>query len=136
MWGNRVIIPQKLRSRMVDELHRGRPGMARMKSMACSYLWWPGLDKELEECVHNCVSCQAVKSAPTPAPLHPWVWPNKSWKRVHLDFVGPFMGRMYLIAIDAHSKWPEVIEMTSTTAQKTITELRRIFVAYGLPEQG
>ena len=45
------------------------------------------------------------------------------------------MGRMYLIAVDVHSKWPEVIEMTSTTAQKTITELRRIFAAYGLPEQ-
>ena len=80
------------------------------------------------------VSCQAVKSAPAPAPLHPWVWPDKPWKRVHLDFAGPFMGRMYLIAVDAHSKWPEVIEMTSTTAQKTITELR-IFAAYGLPEQ-
>ena len=36
------------------------------------------------------------------------------------------MGRMYLIAVDAHSKWPEVIEMTSTTAQNA---------AYGLPEQ-
>ena len=109
--------------------------MARMKSVARSYLWWPGLDKELEECVQNCVACQAVKSVPAPAPLHPWVWPDKPWKRVHLDFAGPFMGRMYLIAVDAHSKWPEVIEMTSTTAQKAITELRRIFAAYGLPEQ-
>ena len=135
MWGKRVVIPQKLRGRMVEELHRGHPGMARMKSVARSYLWWPGLDKELEECVQNCVSCQAVKSVPAPAPLHPWVWPDKPWKRVHLDFAGSFMGRMYLIAVDAHSKWPEVIEMTSTTAQKTITELRRIFAAYGLPEQ-
>ena len=135
MCGNRVVIPQKLRSRIVDELHQGHPGMARMKSVARSYLWWPGLDKELEECVQNCVPCQTVKSAPALAPLHPWVWPSKPWKRVHLDFAGPFMGRMYLIAIDAHSKWPEVIEMTSTTAQKTIIELRRIFEAYRLPEQ-
>ena len=106
-----------------------------MKSVAHSYLRWPGLDKELEECVQNCVSFQAVKSAPAPAPLHPWLWPNKPRKRLHLDFVGPFMRRMYTIIIDAHSKWPEVIEMTSTIAQKTIIELRRIFGAYGLPEQ-
>ena len=85
--------------------------------------------------MQNCVPCQTVKSAPTPAPLHLWVWPSKPWKRVHLDFAGAFLGRMYLIVIDAHSKWPEVIEMTSTTAQKTIIELRRIFAAYGLPEQ-
>ena len=45
------------------------------------------------------------------------------------------MGRTFLIVIDAHSKWPEVVEMTTTTAQRTITELRKIFAAYGLPEQ-
>lgn len=42
------------------------------------------------------------------------------------------MGRMYL---DTHSKWPEVIEMTSTTTQKTILKLRKVFAAYDLPEQ-
>jgi len=36
---------------------------------------------------------------------------------------------------DAHFKWPEIIEMNSTTPQKTITELRKLFAAYGLPMQ-
>lgn len=43
--------------------------------------------------------------------------------------------RMYLVVVDAHSKWPEVYEMSSTTVAKTITILRHIFAAYGLPEQ-
>ena len=34
MWGNHVVIPQKLWRRIVDELHRGHPGMAHMKSVA------------------------------------------------------------------------------------------------------
>ena len=42
---------------------------------------------------------------------------------------------MYLIVIDAHSKWPEVIEMTTTTSHKTITELQRLFSMYGIPTQ-
>ena len=37
--------------------------------------------------------------------------------------------------VDAHSKWPEVVPMNSTTTEKTITELRKIFSAHGLPEQ-
>ena len=37
--------------------------------------------------------------------------------------------------VDAHSKWAEVIEMSSITAAKTILELRKLFSAYGLPEQ-
>ena len=39
--------------------------------------------------------------------------------------------------VDAHSKWPEipVIGISSTTTNKTITELYKMFVAYGLPAQ-
>ena len=45
------------------------------------------------------------------------------------------MGNTYLLVVDAHSKWPEIIEMTSTTTQRTITELHKMFAAYGLPAQ-
>ena len=40
-----------------------------------------------------------------------------------------------MIVVDAHSKWPEVILMTTTTASKTIEELRKLFATHGLPEQ-
>ena len=42
---------------------------------------------------------------------------------------------MYLVVVDAYSKWMEVIMMTSTTSERTITELRKLFAAHGLPEQ-
>jgi hypothetical protein len=135
LWGNRVVIPQKIQARMIEELHRDHPGVTRMKAIARSYLWWPGLDKDLENCAKSCVSCQAVKSSPAKAPLHPWMWPAKPWQRIHIDFVGPFLGKNFLVVVDAHSKWAEVIEMSSTTSSKTIVELRKLFSAYGLPEQ-
>ena len=77
LWGNRVIIPLKLQSRILEELHCGHPGITRMKALARSYLWWPGLDRCLERCVQECLPCQAVRNAPAPAPLHPWLWPTK-----------------------------------------------------------
>ena len=42
---------------------------------------------------------------------------------------------MFLLLVDAHSKWPEIVEMSSTTADTTIAILRCVFAAYGLPEQ-
>ena len=39
---------------------------------------------------------------------------------------------MFLVA---HSKWPEVIQMSSTTSQNTIKALQALFARYGLPEQ-
>ena len=40
-----------------------------------------------------------------------------------------------LIVMDAHSKWPEVIEMLETTSGTTTKELRKLFASYGVPRQ-
>ena len=135
LWGIRVLIPKKLQSSILLELHRDHPGMSRMKAMARSYVCWPGLDKDIEDVAKSCVPCQSVKQAPAAAPLHPWIWPARPWQRVHIDFAGPFLGKMYFLAIDAHSKWPEIFEMTSTTTSKVVEVLRHLFASYGLPEQ-
>ena len=41
---------------------------------------------------------------------------------------------MYLVVIDAHSKWMDVHIMHRTTSAATIMKLMEIFAAYGLPE--
>ena len=74
------------------------------------------MDRGIEELAKECASCQTVKDMPASAPLHPWVWPVHPWQRLHMDFAEPFQGKMYFIIVDAHSKWPEVFEMTSTTS--------------------
>ena len=89
MWGIHVIIPYKLRKKVLQELHQSHVGIVRMKATAHSYLWWPGLDQEIEELVKGCTQCQSVRNTPEVAPLHPWLWPTKPWKRVHIDFAGP-----------------------------------------------
>ena len=45
------------------------------------------------------------------------------------------MRAMILIVVDAHSNWPEVIPLTTTSAARTIEELRKVFPTHGLPEQ-
>ena len=135
LWGTRVIIPKKLQGSVLNELPSNHPGVSRMKSVAQSYVWWPGLDQNIEDLVKGCIPCQSVKSAPPIAPLHPWIWPSKPCQRIHVDFAGPFLGRMFIIIVDAHSKWPEMYEMSSTSTDSTIAILRHVFVAYGLPQQ-
>ena len=87
----------------------------------------------------SCKACQEVWNSPAPAPPHPWVWPTKPWVRVKVDFAGPFLNKMFLVVIDAYSKWPEVVEMSTgpsgVSAARTIEELRRIFTVHGLPHQ-
>nr|XP_024658736.1 uncharacterized protein K02A2.6-like [Maylandia zebra] len=133
MWGLRVVVPPKLRSHVLKELHTAHPGMVRMKSLARSYVWWPGIDSQIELQAKACHSCQRVQKEPGLAPLHPWLWPSCPWERIHVDFAGPFESHMYLVVVDAHSKWPEVHIMDSTTVGKTIQVLRGLFSRHGIP---
>ena len=82
-----------------------------------------------------CETCLSVKAPPPLAPLYPWVWSSRPFQQVHIDFAGPFLGKMFFLLVDAHSKWPEVFIMTDTSTQQIIEVLRQIFAAYGLPEQ-
>ena len=135
LWGIRVVVPKKLQNRVLEELHQTHLGIAKTKALARSHVWWPKLDSIIESMVKSCSRCKAVQSVPATAPLHPWAWPSRPWQRVHIDFAGPFRNKNFLIVVDAHSKWPEVIPMATTTSTATIRELRRLFASYGLPEQ-
>ncbi|KAL7884462.1 hypothetical protein AOLI_G00072320 [Acnodon oligacanthus] len=130
MWGIRVVIPPKLRPRVLSELHNGHPGVVKMKAVACSYMWWPGIDAQTEQVSKTCQACQLTQKAPGPSPLHPWARPGSPWRRIHIDFADPFQGHMFMVVVDAHSKWPEVHLMSSTSASKTI----QVFSRYELPE--
>ena len=77
IWGTRVIVPKKLQSSVFKLLHEGHVGMVKMKMIACSYIWWPCIVKEIEDSVKSCKSCQEVQTVPESAPLHPLIWPCK-----------------------------------------------------------
>ena len=42
---------------------------------------------------------------------------------------------IFLIVVDVRSKWPEVIQIPSTSAEQTVVALRQLFATYVLPLQ-
>ncbi|CAC5378003.1 unnamed protein product [Mytilus coruscus] len=68
------------------------------------------------------------------APMHPWEWPSKPWSRIHIDYAGPLYGKMFLVCVDAHSKYLDVHVVNSATSTNTIEKLRTMFAIHGLPE--
>ena len=135
MLGTRVVVPTKFRGQILDEIHSGHLGVVKMKSVARTYVYWPKIDQQIEEKARGCPGCRQVLKAPPTTQLHPWEWPSKPWRRLHIDFAGPYLDKMFLIVVDAHSKWPEVVPMNSATSASTIKALRFIFARFGLPQQ-
>ena len=133
MWGNRVVIPQSLRTGLLRELHVEHLGMSKMKSIARSFMWWPGLDKDIESTSKACDSCMATSNDPSVSNTHPWLPTSRPYQRIHVDYAGPVEGHMLLVVVDSFSKWPEVCVTKSTTSQSTINMLRSIFARWGVP---
>ena len=63
LWGSRVVISPPGRQKIIDELHSAHPGISRMKSLTRSYVWWPGMDEDLETKVKNCRQCQEAQKS-------------------------------------------------------------------------
>ncbi|GFN87707.1 hypothetical protein PoB_001421300 [Plakobranchus ocellatus] len=79
LWGYRLLVPQKLHKQILNMLHDGHLGIVRMKNLARSYFWWPGLDKDIEKMAKSCSGCAMSQPDPLLTPLHPWRWPDKPW---------------------------------------------------------
>ena len=133
MWGYRVLIPQKFHKLLLTEIHGTHLGMAKMKSIARQYFWWPNLDRDIEQYVRSCNACCSTAKAPEKTSLIKFRETDYAYERVHVDFLGPFHGKTYLIVVDAYSKWPEVFEMGKTDSESTIEKLRECFARFGLP---
>ena len=103
LWGLRVIIPSVYRSTLVQELHNDHLGTVRMKGVAQSYFWYPGIDKDIELEANSCDACQTFRADPPSAPLRPWKTPTFPWERIRIDF-GYIKGVNLLVVIDSSTK--------------------------------
>ena len=56
--GTRIVIPQKLRPRVIKLGHEGHQGILKMKQRLRTKVWWPGMDKEAEKFCKTCHGCQ------------------------------------------------------------------------------
>ena len=48
MWGSGVVVPIKLRERVLVTLHEGHIGMVKIKGLSRGCVCWPNVDKDIE----------------------------------------------------------------------------------------
>ena len=132
LWGSRVVVPPQGRAAVLKLLHEGHAGECRTKMLARMYLWWPNLDADIRDVVRSCDKCQELQARAPEAPLHPWQWPTRPWQRVHMDYCTA-NGWMFLVLVDAHSKWMDVYPTKSSDSAITIEKMRMSFANWGVP---
>ncbi|UYV77777.1 K02A2.6-like [Cordylochernes scorpioides] len=103
---NRMVIPKSLHERVLQLLHESHAGTNKMKMMARSSIWWPGMDSSIEIITKNCRTCLSNESLP----------PQRTE------------------TVDSFSSWVEVSEVPSTSAYFCINFMRNCIARYGFPQ--
>lgn len=71
-FGNRIIIPLRLRADVLRLLHEGHPGTVRMKMLARAHAFWPNMNQDVENVVESCTECQLLQNIPKSRDLLSW----------------------------------------------------------------
>lgn len=137
MRGHRIVIPTSIQQQCIDLAHIGHQGIVKTKNLLKSKVWFPGLDKLVEDKINCCVPCQAATPATqSREPLKMTEIPSDKWEKLSMDFCGPLnTGDYIMVVIDDHSRYPEVDVISSTSSRVVIPRLERIFAAHGVPAE-
>jgi len=127
--GDKIMIPDKqetksqpnIQTKLLDIAHEGHPGRTMMKRFMRSRLWFPHMDKRIEDVVKGCLACQASTETKHRDPNIPSTPPDELWRKLSADHWGPTAdGYHLLVDIDELSRYPEVAVVKGTGAEQDI----------------
>ncbi|XP_026050672.1 uncharacterized protein K02A2.6-like [Astatotilapia calliptera] len=130
---NQIVIPQSMRKDMLQRIHEGHLGVEKCKRRAREAVYWPGINRDIEEMIQKCETCLKHHYKQTKEPILAADLPTAPWQKVgtdlfHLD------GKDYVLVIDYYSNYPEVAQLSSTSAQSVITHMKGFFARHGIPQ--
>ena len=134
MRGTRIVMPQSLWKQTIMLAHEGHQGMVRTKARLREKVWWPQMDKQVEDAIRSCHPCQLVGPRSKPEPVRSSSLPDGPWQEISVDLLEISNGEHLLVAVDYYSRWLEAILLKKTDARHVIKSMEAIFRTHGLPE--
>ena len=128
--GMNLVIPNKLQRRIMDLAHKGHQGITKTKSLL-QEVWFPGINKMVEERVKSCLACQVATPEAACEPLKMSPLPDQAWEEISIDFAST--GDYLLVLSDDYSRNPIVEVVCLLAAQTVIPKLQHIFSQSGIP---
>ena len=132
--GQKIIVPQSLRKEMLARIHEGHLGEEKCKERARAVLYWPGMAKDIEDCVAKCATCLQYRRKQQSEPMLPHPAPARPWQKVGSDIM-TFQGRDYLVVVDYYSKYAEIVLFEDKTASWVVRHMKSIYARHGIPEE-
>lgn len=90
-------------------------------------VWWPEMEKQVEEVLRACHPCQFVWPRAKPEPVRSIKLPKGPWKEISVDFLDISNGEHLLVVVGYYSRWTEAILLKKTGAHHVVKSMEVIF---------
>ena len=131
LYQDRVTILQKLQEQILHKLHQGHQGIQRCRLRAKSSVWWLNISRDINNFIQQCPECMKMLTPPR-EPLITSPLPSHSWEKVASDLFH-LNNSTYLIVVNYFSRYPEVVQLSSTAPLGVIKALQAIFSSHEVP---
>ena len=132
MKGQKIVIPKKLRSKMMEILHKGHADCERTLRRARDTMFWPNITSEIKNLVLNCHICREHARSNTKEPLISHEIPDYPWQNVATELFA-WDDKDYLLTVDYYSNFFEVQRLKNTRSRTVIHKLKSIFARHDIP---
>ena len=130
--GDRIVIPDTLKTRILDTLHSANQGTTSMRLRSEQNLYWSSMARDIARRKQSCQSCDATAPSQSPEPpITPEV-PEYPFQHVATDYFS-LAGHNFCLVVDRFSKWLQVYRGTGGSSN-LISLLGDLFHSFGIPE--
>jgi transposase InsO family protein len=131
--GNCLVIPQSLRSEMLNLIHEGHMGIERCRNQVKNVLFWPNITNDIKNTVESCEICIKYRKNNVREPMISHPIPDLPWQKLGVDFFY-YNNKTYLLVADYFSKYVEIALLANGfSAKLVISQLKSIFSRFGIP---
>ena len=103
-----------------------------MQARADASVFWPGIAADISLHRESCTTCNTMSPSQASLPPTPPTLPTRPFQSLCADYFH-HKGHTYVVIVDRFSGWP-IVERSTNGATGLISNLRSIFVTFGIPD--
>ena len=132
--GMRIVIPYQCREELLNQLHEGHFGVDRTKLRARDSVFWPGINKDIENLVKTCDICQENARRNNKDPVLAREIPMVPWTMLEMDLF-TLDSHTFLLVVDVMSRFPVVRILNTESCRSVLNALKGVYCDFGLPKK-
>ena len=129
----KLIVPEFLRGKILQQIHRGLFGAEKCKLRAKSCVHWLGMHRETENLVNSCSACRKYHNWQQKEPMIPSEIPSRPWQTVSADLLN-VQPSWFLIVSTTTLSSHLLRSFTTSQPEPSLRRWKMIFAENGIPK--